>query len=56
MAVFIGSAGRKFTEKEVQELIKKAHESFARRKGRDYKPKAYEIGAWIHWYLNNVKK
>lgn len=56
MAVFIGSAGRKFTEKEIQELIKKAHESFARRKGREYAPKAYEIEGWIHWYLNNVKK
>jgi hypothetical protein len=56
MAVFIGSAGRKFTDKEVQQLIKKAHESFARRKGRDYKPKAYEIEAWINWYLSKDKK
>ena len=56
MPVFIGSSARKFTDKEVQQLIKKAHESFARRKGKDYAPKAYEIEAWIHWYLNKDKK
>ena len=44
-------------EKLSREMIKKAHDSITRRKGKEYAPDIHELQAWIDDYIktNNIK-
>lgn len=44
-------------EKLSREMIKKAHDSITRRKGKEYAPDVHELQAWIDDYIktNNIK-